>query len=78
MMAPQQSRLAAMAPAHAPMLLSLNTSMLYLGTAGGAIVGGALASALGFERLAWAGVPFVAIALLILWRNPASQAASCA
>jgi len=78
MMAPQQSRLAAMAPAHAPMLLSLNTSMLYLGTAGGAIVGGALASTLGFERLAWAGVPFVAIALLLLWRNPASRAAPCA
>lgn len=75
MMAPQQSRLAAMAPAHAPMLLSLNTSMLYLGTAGGAIVGGALASTLGFERLAWAGVPFVASALLLLWRNPASRAA---
>jgi DHA1 family inner membrane transport protein len=78
MMAPQQSRLATMAPAHAPMLLSLNTSMLYLGTAGGAIAGGALASVLGFQRLAWAGVPFVAIALLVLWRSPASHAPPCA
>jgi MFS transporter, DHA1 family, inner membrane transport protein len=67
MMAPQQSRLAAMAPAQAPMLLSLNTSMLYLGTAAGAIVGGVFAVRLGFAQLAWAGVPFVAAGLAILW-----------
>jgi DHA1 family inner membrane transport protein len=67
MMPPQQSRLAAMAPAQAPMLLSLNTSMLYLGTASGAVVGGAFAARLGFAQLAWAGLPFVAIALVILW-----------
>jgi DHA1 family inner membrane transport protein len=66
MMAPQQSRLAALAPAQAPMLLSLNTSMLYLGTAAGAVVGGALADRLGFAQLAWAGLPFVAIGLAIL------------
>ena len=66
MMVPQQSRLAALAPAQAPMLLSLNTSMLYLGTAGGAIVGGALADRLGFAHLAWAGAPFVACGLAIL------------
>jgi len=68
MMAPQQSRLAGLAPAAAPMLLSLNASMLYLGTAGGAIVGGAATAAgLGLAQLAWAGVPFVAIALVLLW-----------
>jgi DHA1 family inner membrane transport protein len=67
MLPPQQSRLAAMAPAQAPMLLSLNTSMLYLGTAAGAVVGGVLALRLGFAQLAWAGLPFVAIALVILW-----------
>jgi predicted MFS family arabinose efflux permease len=67
MMAPQQSRLAGLAPAAAPMLLSLNASMLYLGTAGGAIVGGAaLAAGLGFAQLAWAGLPFVACGLAIL------------
>jgi DHA1 family inner membrane transport protein len=66
MMAPQQSRLAALAPAQAPVLLSLNASMLYLGTAGGAIVGGALASSLGFQRLSWAGLPFVAAGLVVL------------
>jgi DHA1 family inner membrane transport protein len=73
MMAPQQSRLAALAPAQAPLLLSLNTSMLYLGTATGAIVGGALASSLGFERLAWAGVPFVAAGLALLWFSHTSR-----
>lgn len=67
MMVPQQSRLAAMAPAQAPMLLSLNTSMLYLGTAAGAVVGGAFAARLGFAQLAWAGLPFVATGLAILW-----------
>ena len=66
MMVPQQSRLAALAPAQAPMLLSLNASMLYLGTAAGAIVGGAFADRLGFAQLAWAGLPFVAIGLAIL------------
>jgi MFS transporter, DHA1 family, inner membrane transport protein len=66
MMVPQQSRIAALAPAQAPMLLSLNTSMLYLGTAAGAIVGGAFAARLGFAQLAWAGLPFVALGLAIL------------
>jgi DHA1 family inner membrane transport protein len=70
MMVPQQSRLAAMAPAQAPLLLSLNASMLYLGTAGGAMVGGALATSLGFRQLGWAGVPFVAVGLALLWLGP--------
>ena len=41
MMAPQQMRLALMAPAQALLLLLLNTSMLYLGTALGTAVSGA-------------------------------------
>jgi MFS transporter, DHA1 family, inner membrane transport protein len=65
MMVPQQSRLAALAPAQAPLLLSLNASMLYLGTAAGAMVGGVAADGLGFVQLAWAGAPFVAAALVI-------------
>jgi DHA1 family inner membrane transport protein len=69
MMAPQQSRLAQLAPVQAPLLLSLNTSMLYLGTALGAVVGGIGAPALGFARLSWAGAPFAALALLLLWRS---------
>jgi DHA1 family inner membrane transport protein len=70
MMAPQQSRLAALAPAQAPMLLSLNASMLYLGTAGGAIIGGAFAFRLGLAQLGWAGLPFIAAGLVLLWLGP--------
>jgi len=73
MMVPQQSRLAGLAPAQAPVLLSLNTSMLYLGTAGGAVIGGAAAGPLGFAHLSWAGAPFVAAALVVLWLGPTLQ-----
>jgi DHA1 family inner membrane transport protein len=66
LMAPQQSRLAALAPREAPLLLSLNSSMLYFGTALGAALGGALAPQLGFARLSWAGVAAVALALALL------------
>lgn len=70
MMAPQQSRLANAAPAHAPMLLSLNTSMLYFGMALGAAVGGAASLQIGFHNLPWAGVPFVLAGLLTLTVGP--------
>ncbi len=66
MMAPQQSRLATLSASHAPLLLSLNTSMLYAGTALGAAVGGALLPLVGFTRLAWVGLPFVLIGLGVL------------
>ena len=66
MMAPQQARLASLAPAQAPILLSLNTSMLYMGTALGAAVGGAVAGSVGFDRFAWVGVPFAIVGLAIL------------
>jgi DHA1 family inner membrane transport protein len=66
MMAPQQSRLAGLAPREAPLLLSLNTSMLYFGTALGAALGGLAAPVLGFARLSWLGVLAVALAVLIL------------
>jgi DHA1 family inner membrane transport protein len=66
MMAPQQSRLAVLAPAQAPILLSLNTSMLYAGTALGAAVGGAVVSQVGFAQLAWIGVPFTVASLATL------------
>jgi DHA1 family inner membrane transport protein len=62
-MAPQQSRLATMAPREAPLLLSINTSMLYFGMALGAALGGAVAPVLGFGRLSWVGVGAVAVAL---------------
>jgi DHA1 family inner membrane transport protein len=66
MMAPQQSRLASLSPAQTPILLSLNSSMLYLGTAAGAALGGAVASPVGFANLAWVGVPFALAALGML------------
>jgi DHA1 family inner membrane transport protein len=66
MMAPQQSRLAGLSPAQTPILLSMNSSMLYLGTAGGAALGGAAAGSVGFSRLAWVSVPFALAALAML------------
>lgn len=66
MMSPQQSRLAALSPAQAPILLSLNTSMLYIGTALGAAIGGPAAALVGFDHLAWVGVPFAAAGWLTL------------
>lgn len=72
MMAPQQSRLAVASPENAPLLLSLNTSMLYLGTALGAALGGAFVGAVPgegrvtFEQLSWVGLPFAVAAGLTL------------
>lgn len=70
MMTPQQSRLAEASPPHAPLLLSLNTSMLYFGTAFGAAVGGAGSPWLGFARLPWLGAVFATLGLLILLTSP--------
>jgi MFS transporter, DHA1 family, inner membrane transport protein len=79
MMSPQQSRLAAIAPAQAPILLSLNTSMLYIGTAFGAAIGGPAAEWIGFDHLAWIGVPFAALGWLTLHiGKPAPAAAPAA
>jgi DHA1 family inner membrane transport protein len=68
MMAPQQARLAALSPAHAPLLLSLNSSMLYFGTAAGATVGGAaLGHGVPFTHLPWVGIPFAVLGWLVMW-----------
>jgi DHA1 family inner membrane transport protein len=66
MMTPQQSRLASLSPVQAPLLLSLNGSMLYMGTALGSILSGALLDTLGLVHLAWVGLPFALLALLTL------------
>ncbi len=60
MMAPTQSRLASISATQAPMLFSLNASMMYFGTALGAMVGGATSQAFGFHTLAWAGAVLAA------------------
>jgi MFS transporter, DHA1 family, inner membrane transport protein len=70
MMAPQQSRLAALGPTQTPILLSLNSSMLYLGTAFGAAIGGATAGSVGFDHLPWVGMPFAVAGLLLLLFGP--------
>lgn len=78
LMAPQQSRLASLSPAQAPLLLSLNGSMLYVGTALGAVISGALLEQVGFAQLGWVGVPFGLLAMLTLVfdRMPARVTAS--
>jgi DHA1 family inner membrane transport protein len=78
MMAPQQSRLVHAAPAQAPVLLSLNSSMLYGGTALGAVVGGAATGVLGVAKLSWIGVPLAAAGLLLLIRRDPAPAAAAA
>jgi predicted MFS family arabinose efflux permease len=76
LVATQQSRLVSLSPTQAPLLLSLNSSMLYLGTALGAVVSGALINAVGMANLSWVGAPFGLAALLTLWfdRAPAIRA----
>ena len=67
MMAPQQVLLVSASPKQAPLLMSLNGSMLYGGTALGAMLSGAVVSGIGFHRLAWVGLPFALLALATLW-----------
>ena len=62
----QVSRLVAMAPGSAPLVLSLNASSLYLGTALGALVGGAVIAQFGVERLALVSAVFPLLALGVL------------
>lgn len=72
--APQQSRLVSLSPSQAPLLLSLNSSMLYLGTALGAVVSGALINSVGLAQLGWVGAPFALTALLTLVFDRATDA----
>ncbi|WP_424859665.1 hypothetical protein ACPP3B_02980 [Tepidimonas sp. HKU77] len=70
LMTPQQSRLAELAFTQAPLLLSVNASMVYIGTALGSAIGGAALAVVGFERLSWLGALFVAAALATLALPP--------
>ncbi|MGB4118126.1 MAG: MFS transporter [Polaromonas sp.] len=72
--APQQSRLVSLSPTQAPLLLSLNSSMLYLGTALGAVVSGAVIQSVGLANLSWVGAPFGLAALVTLWFDRAPSA----
>lgn len=64
---PQVSRLVALAPNSAPLVLSLNGSALYLGTALGAVVGGQVLEHLSVYDIGWVGALFPLAALGILW-----------
>lgn len=63
LMTPQQSRLAELVFAQAPLLLRLNASMVYIGTALGSTIGGAAIPVIGLAHLPWLGAVFVAGAL---------------
>ena len=58
MMAAQQSRLAAIAGPQTALALSLNASMIYLGTAAGSALGGAALAVVAPPHLPWVGAPF--------------------
>ena len=75
LMTPQQSRLASLSPSQAPLLLSLNASMLYVGTALGAVLSGSLLGSVELHRLGWVGLPFALLAWLSLLfeRDPAAS-----
>jgi predicted MFS family arabinose efflux permease len=72
MMSPQQVLLATRLPAQAPLLMSLNASMLYVGMAVGAMVAGLVVGWTGFDRLSWVALPFALLALATLWFETAT------
>ncbi len=62
----QQHRLLSLAPEHANVILALNSSMLYLGIAGGAALGGIALHYIPVTQLVWLGVACLLLALLML------------
>ncbi|MCR5881332.1 MFS transporter [Rhizobacter sp. J219] len=67
MMAPQQTRPAVLSPSQAPLLFSLNSSMVYVSTALGAALGGAMSTVLGMQHLAWLSVPLGLLGMATVW-----------
>jgi predicted MFS family arabinose efflux permease len=68
----QVSRLVNLAGGAAPLVLSLNGSALYLGTAGGALLGGQILTHGSVYDLGWVSAisPLIALAILTVRRNP--------
>jgi MFS transporter, DHA1 family, inner membrane transport protein len=64
--APQQHRLLSLAPRHTNVILALNNSAFYLGTAGGAALGGVALRFLPITQLGWVGASSALLALLLL------------
>jgi MFS transporter, DHA1 family, inner membrane transport protein len=73
---PQQHRLLSLAPAHANVILALNNAALYLGTAGGAMLGGVALRVLPVTQLSWVGASFALLALLLLFLSFRTSATS--
>lgn len=65
--APQQVLLVTRSAQQAPLLISLNGSMVFVGTALGAVISGAFVGTLGFDKLSWVGLPFALFALATVW-----------
>lgn len=63
----QQSRLVSINPAYAQLLLALNSSMLYVGIAGGSMIAAKTLPIPEFKGLAVSAVVLVAIAAVVLW-----------
>jgi MFS transporter, DHA1 family, inner membrane transport protein len=68
----QVSRLVGMTGGAAPLVLSLNGSALYLGTAGGALIGGQVLIHGSVSDLGWVSAifPLIALAIVTFRRNP--------
>lgn len=64
--APQQHRLLALAPASPNVVLSLNSSALYVGVALGALIGGMVIKWVGTSALGWTGALFEVAALTLM------------
>jgi len=63
LIAAQQARLVALAPALAPVSLSMNSSAIYLGSAMGAAAGALVIADAATERLGWVAAGFGLAAL---------------
>lgn len=65
-MAGQQARVIGLAPERAPIVLSLNAAAIYVGTALGAFIGGAVVAGFGLQALGWAGGAMALLAVVHL------------
>jgi DHA1 family inner membrane transport protein len=75
--AAQQSRLIALAPGAATAAIALNASMLYLGTAAGAAIGGAMVAAFGWSSLPPAGAALIGVVALLVRATEPGLRAGC-
>ena len=62
----QSSHLLSLSPTNAPLVLSLNASALYLGIAGGSLIGGLVLENGTASDLGWVGALFPAAALVLM------------